>query len=113
MPMTVLEAMSHGCFCLTSDIPENRDVLDGAGLTFEAGNVRSLRAALEGAMKDERREALGAAARRRSKLFGWDAVVEETLALYGADTNEEHPANGGMMIGQPGKKRGAGETAAD
>jgi glycosyltransferase involved in cell wall biosynthesis len=49
MPMSLLEAMSHGCLCLTSDIPENRDVLNGAGLMFEKGSVESLRAALEGA----------------------------------------------------------------
>ena len=48
MPMALLEAMSHGCLCLVSDIPENTDVLDGAGLTFQAGSVQSLREALEG-----------------------------------------------------------------
>ncbi len=81
MPMSLLEAMSHGCLCLTSDIPENRDVLNGAGLMFEKGSVESLRAALEGALAGPH-GALKAAARRRVRSFGWDDVTRRTIEIY-------------------------------
>ena len=79
--MSLLEAMSHGCLCLTSDIPENRDVLNGAGLMFEKGSVESLRAALEGALAGPH-GALKAAARRRVRSFGWDDVTRRTIEIY-------------------------------
>lgn len=99
MSMSLLEAMSHGCFCLTSDIPENRDVLGGAGIVFQAGSVQSLRVALEGALTDGRREAFEAAAQERSKSFTWDAVVDQTLALYDAGATGAHQADGGVHFG--------------
>ena len=38
MPMALLEAMWFDCPCLVSDIPENTEVLDGSGWTFEVGS---------------------------------------------------------------------------
>lgn len=82
MPMTLLEAMSHGCLCLVSDIPENTDVLNGAGLTFGTGDVESLRNALGGALTGDGFQPLKDAARVRAGQFGWDSVVDRTLELY-------------------------------
>ncbi len=82
MPMTLLEAMSHGCLCLVSDIPENTDVLDGAGLTFELGKIDSLRGALRDALASESSETLKTAARVRSEAFSWGAVVDQTVECY-------------------------------
>lgn len=43
MPISLLEAMSYGCRCLVSDIPENVEVVGECGYSFQKGNVCSLR----------------------------------------------------------------------
>ncbi|MFR7751343.1 MAG: glycosyltransferase family 4 protein [Collinsella sp.] len=45
LPMSLLEAMSHGAACVTSDIPECADVLQGCGLTFPHGDAGAARRA--------------------------------------------------------------------
>lgn len=84
MPLSLLEAMSYGCACVSSDIPECREVLQEAGAFFMRGNKESLRSVLNSLLNDERqRMRLGhAAAERTSAFYGWDAVVEQTLAVY-------------------------------
>ena len=47
MPLSLLEAMNYGCCCVTSDIGECADVLDGCGFTFPRGNVEALREVLQ------------------------------------------------------------------
>lgn len=84
MPMSLLEAMSHACCCITSDIPECSDVLDGAGITFSKGSEGGLRGALSAAIgnSDDRR-ALGEAAQKTIlSKYDWGSVVERTLDLY-------------------------------
>lgn len=84
MPISLLEAMSHGCCCVTSDIPECADVLADAGLTFERGSVAGLAQALRTAAGDRANaKALGERARDRARSeYNWDSVVEKTLDLY-------------------------------
>ena len=84
MPMSLLEAMAYGRACVTSDIPECADVLADTGITFTKGNVSSLGDALAELLLDEDRAMkLGSAAKERvSTDYGWDTVVERTLALY-------------------------------
>ena len=84
MPMSLLEAMAHGCCCVTSDVPECADVLAGNGVTFEKGNADSLRAALRDLLADgDKTQTLGAAAKAQvEKAYNWDSVVERTLDLY-------------------------------
>lgn len=85
MPMSLLEAMAYGRYCVTSDIPECTDVLAGNGVTFEKGNAESLQSALQDVLADsDRASALGASARAHvEKTYNWDSVVERTLNLYG------------------------------
>lgn len=84
MPMSLLEAMSYGCPCITSDIPECAGVLSGCGLTFSAGDFVSLRTALASVMRNPAFAGeMGRAARKRVlDVFDWDSVVDQTLALY-------------------------------
>ncbi len=84
MPMSLLEAMAYGRCCVTSDIPECADVLAGTGVTFPKGDAAALRDMLAGLLSDpERARALGEAAKKHAtEDYGWDAVVERTLALY-------------------------------
>lgn len=87
MPMSLLEAMTFGRRCVTSDIPECADVLAGNGVTFEKGSADSLRSALQGLLADSGRgSVLGAAAKSHvEKTYNWDSVVERTLAVYRGD----------------------------
>lgn len=84
MPMGLLEAMSYGCCCVTSDLPECADVTGPAGLTFPCGNAAALRQALASLLADPgRASALGEAARRRVEAeYDWGSVVERTLEIY-------------------------------
>ena len=84
MPLSLLEAMSYGCPCITSDIPECADVLAGSGLVFPRASADGLRDALATALADPAsvRE-LGERARCRVRdMYDWDDSVERTLALY-------------------------------
>ena len=46
MSLTLLDAMGAGVCVLASDIPENREVIGGAGFTFERGDMLDLRCML-------------------------------------------------------------------
>lgn len=84
MPMSLLEAMSYGRCCLTSDIPECADVLAGTGTTFARGSASSLAeqlSSLLGAQQEVARQGRAALAHVRS-TYSWDALVDRTLAVY-------------------------------
>lgn len=88
MPLSLLEAMSYGNCCLTSDIPECADVLGDYGVTFEKSNVVDLTNILQKLcdspeMVEHYKET---AADYICDKFNWDTVVNETLNLYGFDT---------------------------
>lgn len=54
LPLTLLEAMSCGAPCLTSDIPENKEVMKDFGHTFQTNNIDDLAKCLETYSDDER-----------------------------------------------------------
>lgn len=85
MPMSLLEAMAYGRCCVTSDIPECADVIAGTGVTFLKGDATSLRSVLAALLADPARAAeLGEKAHRCAESsFSWDAVVCQTLEVYG------------------------------
>lgn len=89
LPMSLLEAMSHGAACVTSDIPECADVLQGCGLTFPHGDAEALRDVLDGLLANSAQaEKLGAMARDRAiNGYDWNSVVQRTLGLY--ENNKE------------------------
>lgn len=84
MPLSLLEAMSYGACSVTSDIPECSDVLGSSGVTFTRNAVGDLARVLDSLLDDPVETArLGEAAREHVGLaYNWDAVVEQTLALY-------------------------------
>ena len=84
MPLSLLEAMSYGLACVTSDIPECADVLGGNGVTFPRGDAGALRWELEGLLRDPFHVVdLGrAAARHVGTNYDWDSVAVRTLAVY-------------------------------
>ena len=84
MPLTLLEAMTYGCCCVTSDIGECADVIDGCGITFPRGNVEALREALQDLCDHpEKAEAYRGRAREMvSSKYTWQEITAQTDALY-------------------------------
>lgn len=91
MPISLLEAMSFGNCCLTSDIPECTEVLDGYGLTFKRGDVDDLRMRLQLLIDDPQRvkSYRSKAASYVIDTYSWDAVVNRTMELYRAPRKAE------------------------
>ena len=84
MPLSLLEAMSYGNCCLTSDIPECADVMEDAGVTFEKGNVDALRDKLTelcNCPETVQKYKAGASDYICSK-YSWTDMVQRTLMLY-------------------------------
>ncbi len=84
LPIVLLEALGYGTPVLASDIPPNREVLGDLGRTFAAGSVDDLGRQL-GAALDELpalREQAAQAATMIARLYDWDVVADQTIALY-------------------------------
>ena len=84
MPLTLLEAMNYGCCCVTSDISECADVMNGCGFTFPHGNVEALREILQDLCDHpDKAEANRSEARRVvSSKYTWQEVTAQTDELY-------------------------------
>lgn len=87
MPLSLLEAMSYGRCCVTSDIPECASVLAGSGRTFKHGDANDLLRVLTGLINaPEFTGDLGEAAKSHVlSTYDWDSVVERTLEIYRGD----------------------------
>lgn len=84
MPLSLLEAMSYGNCCLTSDIPECAEVVEDKALLFRKSDVSDLKAKLQNACDHpEMVETYKAQAEEFiCRKYNWDDVVEKTLKLY-------------------------------
>ncbi len=85
MPLSLLEAMSYGNMCLTSDIAECADVIGEYGMTFKCGDVSDLKNKLQTLCDspDAVRRFKDSAADYICSRYNWDDVTEKTLKLYG------------------------------
>ncbi len=91
LPIVLLEALSFGRCVVASDIPVNREVLEGTapgdaawGRLFRTNDTASLREALKWVEANPGEvEALGRAARPRvAAHFTWERVADETERVY-------------------------------
>lgn len=84
MPLSLLEAMSYGNCCLTSNIPECASVLGDFGITFSQGNVSDLANKLQKlcSQSDQVAAYKQNVADYICKTYSWDDVVEQTIELY-------------------------------
>ncbi len=84
MPLSLLEAMSYGNCCLTSDIPECSSVMGEYGVTFRKSDVSDLTEKLQYLCDNP-----GIIAEFKSKSadyvcnkFNWNDIVNKTLDIY-------------------------------
>ena len=84
MPLSLLEAMSHGNCCLVSDIPECVEVVEDKAAIFKKSDVGDLKRVLQELLDDETRvaEYKRTAAEFICNKYNWDAVVDKTLEIY-------------------------------
>lgn len=84
MPLSLLEAMSYGNCCLTSNIAECTEVVEDKALVFKKSDVSNLKEKLQyacdnpDAVKRLKREATEYICQK----YNWDDVVKQTLVLY-------------------------------
>ena len=84
LSLALLDAMGTGLCVLTSDVPENREVVDGAGFTFQRGNAADLADRLRFLITNSAaREAAGRAAQARIReQYVWPKIAEEIEKVY-------------------------------
>jgi glycosyltransferase involved in cell wall biosynthesis len=84
LSLALLDAMGAGLCVLTSDVPENREVVDEAGFTFKRGDAVDLAERLKFLIANPTvREAAGRAAKRRIReKYQWDKIAAEIEKVY-------------------------------
>jgi glycosyltransferase involved in cell wall biosynthesis len=90
MPLSLLEAMSYGNCCVTSDISECSEVVGDKAVVFEKGNVGALEKKLQMLCNDNtlvKKYKMGAAEYICGK-YNWDDVVRQTVRLYRGENYE-------------------------
>jgi glycosyltransferase involved in cell wall biosynthesis len=97
LSLALLDAMAAGVCVLTSDIPENNEVVDGAGFTFHRGDQADLERMLDLLIHNPelRRQS---ASRERERIQGqylWPAIARSIEKAYynvlGWSTNADMP----------------------
>lgn len=84
LSIALLEAMSYGLPIVASDIPGNREALDGAGVYFRTKDVEELKRELAYLLSRPDEMAIyGTLARGRAKSsFSWEAIAKQTIDVY-------------------------------
>jgi glycosyltransferase involved in cell wall biosynthesis len=82
--LALLDAMGVGLCVLTSDVPENREVVDGAGFTFQRGNASDLADRLRFLLANPAvRQAAGRTAKRRiEEQYQWQKITQDIERTY-------------------------------
>lgn len=84
MPLSLLEAMSYGNCCLTSDISECKEVVEDKAIVFQKSNVSDLKQKLQAlcdspeVVQKHKAEATDFIC----KKYNWDDVVRKTIEIY-------------------------------
>lgn len=96
----LIEAMTYGIQILSSDIPENREVLGSAGRLFRSKDVDDLEKQMIAALSDVTTGTqLAAAGRQRAQeLFSWSRVVDQLEDLYARVSSSVHTPNAHMTL---------------
>jgi glycosyltransferase involved in cell wall biosynthesis len=84
LSLALLDAMGAGLCVLTSDVPENREAVEGAGFTFQAGNSSDLADRLRFLIANPSvRETAGRTARQRvEEEYQWEKIAADIEQVY-------------------------------
>ena len=84
LSISLLEAMGWGNCVLTSDIPENRELVDGCGFTFHTGDVADLRRMLAHLIASPEEVARAGRVSRAliEREYDWDRIALSTEAMF-------------------------------
>lgn len=84
LSLALLDAMGAGLCVLTSDVPENKEVVDGAGFTFKRGDTADLGDRLGFLLANPAvRDAAGKAAKKRIReQYQWENIAADIEKVY-------------------------------
>lgn len=84
LSLALLDAMAAGLCVLASDVPENREAVEGAGYVFRCGDAKDLAERLRYLIANAAvREAVGkAAAKRVREQYRWQEISESIERAY-------------------------------
>lgn len=78
-----VEAMAHGCVCISCDHPPMPEIFDNAALFYKIGNSTSLSDRIRQVLNMTKTEAEGWSLKavRRASFFSWDKTAQQTLEV--------------------------------
>lgn len=84
MPLSLLEAMSYGNCCLTSDIKECSEVLEDMGVTFKKSDIDDLQKKLQKLLNNSIEVSRYKMNVQKYILdkYDWDKIVKKILSIY-------------------------------
>lgn len=84
LSIALLEAMGYGLAPLVSDIKENTEAIEDAGIVFKSKDIQDLKDKLSYLMnKPSETERLGRIAKEKAaREYSWDSIVQKTLEVY-------------------------------
>ncbi len=81
--LPALEAMANGCIVIASDIPAHREICGDAAIYFNPYDIEDMKEKLEACFNDLNHFSKNIDnGFERSKLFSWEKMAKETLAVY-------------------------------
>lgn len=85
MPLSLLEAMSYGNCCVTSDIPECTEVYGDKAVSFERGNTEDLKNKLQTLCDNPEltNRYKASASDYICSKYNWNDITAQTLSIYG------------------------------
>jgi glycosyltransferase involved in cell wall biosynthesis len=90
-PNIVLEALSFGARCLSTDNPPMPEFFGDSARYYKAGDPESLAGLLDGTLSTAAKAGYRDAARARASAFTWAATLQGTLAQLAIAANDAHP----------------------
>lgn len=81
-PNIAMEAMSHGCACISSDNPPLSEFFRDTAVYYPTKNGKTLADAIKTvlAWDDNQRKVMSEKAKKRAAEFSWDVCAEKTVA---------------------------------
>jgi len=114
LSLALLEAMSAGVCVLTSDTPENREVVESVGFTFHSGDRTDLERMMRLLLSDPQlRKLAGESARSRVReRYLWTQVANQIAQAYQELAGQDHARKASVRHKPPGKTQARTRDAA-